>query len=178
MKKDIIITLLIIMLIAVFVLVTDFKSVEEYYLENAENVKPGDKTVTLSIRCDAILTSGKEIPPRLSSVIPSDGAVLAETEYVLREGDTIFDILVRAAKTHRLQMEYSGSRELGTAYVEGIGGIYELDFGGLSGWTYLVNGETVQLSSSACALSEGDKIEWVYTLDIPAELAPGGAKND
>jgi len=177
MKKDIIITLLIIMLIAVFVLVTDFKSVDEYYLENAENVKPGDKTVTLSIDCRAILESGAEIPPRLASVIPHDGTVLAETEYVLREGDTVFDILVRAAKTHRLQMEYSGSEELGTAYVEGIAHIYELDFGGLSGWTYTVNGETVQLSASACTLSNGDRIEWIYTLEPPAELHAGGAKN-
>ena len=178
MKKDIIITLLIIMLIAVFVLVTDFKSVEEYYLENAENVKPGDKTVTLSIDCRAIIESGAEIPPRLAAVIPPDGIILAETEYVLREGDTVFDILVRATKTHRLMLEHSGSAELGTVYVEGIGGIYELDFGGLSGWTYLVGGERVQKSASACKLSDGDKIEWVYTIDLPEEFLSGGAKND
>ena len=178
MKKDIIITLLIIMLIAVFVLVTDFKSVDEYYLENAENVKPGDKTVTVSIDCSSIIASGAEIPARLAAVIPHDGIILAEAVYVLREGDTAFDILVRAAKTHRIQMEYSGSKELGHIYIEGIAHIYELDFGGLSGWTFLVNGERPKVGASSVSLSDGDRIEWVYTVDLPDDFEKAGEEND
>lgn len=178
MKKDIIITLLIIMLVAVFVLATDFKSVEEHYLENAENVKEGDAAVVISIRCDTVLDNMEKLDPALTPYVPSDGTVLAETKYALREGDTAFDILVRAAKTHRIQMEYSGAKETKTVYIEGIANIYEFSCGDLSGWTYLVNGERPQVGSSACTLRDGDKIEWVYTCELSEDLLQGGAKNE
>ena len=176
MKKDIIITLLIIMLLAVFVLNTDFKSVEDYYLENAENPKEGDATVLISIRCDTVLDNMEKLDPALISSVPEDGTVLAETRYVLREGDTAFDILTRAVKTHRIQMEYTGSKELGTVYVEGIANLYEFSCGDLSGWTYLVNGERPQVGASACKLREGDKIEWLYTCELSEDLLQGGEK--
>ena len=164
------------MLLAVFVLVTDFKSVDEYYLANAENVKEDDAAVSLSIRCDTVLDNMEKLEPALAPFVPSDGEVLAETEYVLREGDTVFDILVRAAKTHRIQMEYSGSEKSGTVYVEGIANLYEFSCGDLSGWTFLVNGERPQVGASAYKLRDGDKIEWVYTCELGDDILQGGAK--
>ena len=178
MKKDIIITLLIIMLVAVFVLATDFKSVEEYYLENAENVKPGDATVLLSIRCDTILDNMEKLDPALISFVPSDGTVLAEKEYVLREGDTVFDILTRAVKTNRIQLEYSGSPQTKTVYIEGIANIYEFSCGSLSGWTYLVNGERPREGASAYEPKDGDRIEWLYTCELSEDILNGGANGE
>lgn len=176
MKKDIIIILLIIMLCAVFVLNTDFKTVEQYYLENAENVTEGDETVFISIRCDAVLDSMDKLDPALKGFVPKDGVILEKTEYVLRDGDTVFDILSRAVKKHRIQMEYSGSPGASTVYVEGLGYLYEFSCGELSGWTYLVNGEVTQAGASALKLNDGDVIEWVYTCSLSDGLLQGGTK--
>jgi hypothetical protein len=177
MKKDIIIFLLIIMLAAVFVLNTDFKTVDEYYLENAENVKEGDATVSISIRCGTVFDNAEKLDPSLWEFVPEDGVILAQTQYVLREGDTVFDILVRAVKTHRIQMEYSGSPEARTVYIEGISHLYEFSCGELSGWSFLINGELTQLGASAFTLSDGDVIEWVYTCDLSRDILQGGVDN-
>ena len=141
-----------------------------------ENVKEGDAAVSLSIRCDTVLDNMEKLEPALAPFVPSDGEVLAETEYVLREGDTVFDILVRAAKTHRIQMEYSGSPEARTTYIEGISHVYEFSCGELSGWSFLVNGELTQVGASAYKLSDGDVIEWVYTCELGDDILQGGAK--
>ncbi|MBQ8404076.1 MAG: DUF4430 domain-containing protein [Clostridia bacterium] len=178
MKKDVIIFLLIIMLCAVFVLTTDFKTVDEYYLENAENIKEGDATVFISIRCDTVFDNAEKLAPALWEFVPEDGVILAETEYVLRDGDTVFDILTRAAKTRRIQMEYSGSAESRTVYIEGISHLYEFSCGELSGWSYLVNGEIPQLGASSYTLSDGDVIEWVYTCDLSRDILQGGVANE
>jgi hypothetical protein len=105
--------------------------------------------------------------------------MLLQTEYVLREGDTVFDILTRAVKTHRLQMEYQGSADgiYGTVYIEGIGHLYEFSCGELSGWHYLVNGDSPQVGCSAYVLSDGDVIEWVYTCDLSRDIIQGGVSN-
>lgn len=180
MKKDIVVFLLIIMLCAVFVLNTDFKTVEQYYLENAENVTEADNTVFISIRCDAVFESMDKLDPNLKDFIPKDGVILEKTEYVLRDGDTVFDILSRASKTRRIQMEYSGSADkaLRTVYIEGIAYLYEFSCGELSGWTYTVNGKTPQVGCSAYTLSDGDVIEWIYTLDVSRDILQGGASNE
>ncbi|MGN1095427.1 MAG: DUF4430 domain-containing protein [Eubacteriales bacterium] len=167
MKKDIIIALLIIMLAAIFIMNTDFSSVEDYYLEHAEDITEDSMSVSLSIRCDSILENTDKLDKELFAFIPPDGILLSETEYVLRDGDTVFDILLRAVKKNRLQMEYKGSESniYGTVYVESIGYIYEFSCGPLSGWTYTVNGESPRVGCSNYTLSDGDIIEWIYTCD-------------
>ncbi len=175
MKKDIIIVLLAIILVSLFVLNTDFKSVEEYYAEHAEDITEGSETVFISIRCDTILENMEKLDKNLYEFVPDDGVILEKTEYVLREGDSVFDILSRAAKTHQIQMEYKGT---GGVYVEGIGYIYEFYCGELSGWTYVVNGEVPQVACSSYILSNGDVIEWVYTCNISRDILQGGAANE
>lgn len=162
------------MLLAVFVLNTDFKSVEDYYLENAENIAEGDESVFISIRCDTILDNMEKLDPALLPFLPEGGTVLAKTQYALREGDTVFDILSRAVKTHRIQMEYSGSAKMGTVYIEGIANFYEFSCGDLSGWTYLVNGERPTVGASSFKPKNGDFIEWVYTCELSEDIFRGG----
>lgn len=175
MKKDIIIVLLAVMLAALFVLNTDFKSVDEYYLEHAEDITEESETVFISIRCDTILGNMEKLDKNLYEFVPDDGVILAKTEYVLREGDSVFDILSRAVKNNQIQMEYTGTVGV---YIEGIGYLYEFSCGELSGWTYLVNGEVPQVACSAYTLSDGDVIEWVYTCDVSRDILQGGAANE
>ena len=176
MKKDIIVILLAVMLVAVFVLNTDFKTVEEYYTEHADDISEGDETVFISIRCDSIFENADKLDPTLKDIVPKNGAILERTEYVLRSGDTVFDVLVRAIRKNKLQMEYRGSKD--NAYIAGISYIYEFSCGELSGWSFYVNGKLTQVGASAYKPCDGDVIEWVYTCDLPRDLIQGGASNE
>ena len=174
MKKNI---LLIVSAILVAVLLLHgvrFQSVDEYYLEHSEDIKPGSPTVTMSIRCDTVLKNYERLDKSLQSekYVPKNGEILKSTQYVLREGDTVFDILSRAVRRNHIQMEYQGAdkNQYGTVYIEGINYIYEFSCGPLSGWMFLVNGEAENKGCSAVTLKNGDVIEWVYTCDLGRDL--------
>ncbi len=143
------------------VALVDIKAPSDYY-----GVAPdkGDVIgrVTMSIDC-SILAGRVQ-----SKDIPQDGVILPETTFELAEGETVYDILVEAARLHTIQMESEGTG--GITYVAGIGYLYEFDYGDLSGWVYQVNGETPSVGCAAYALSDGDVIRWRYTCDLGYDL--------
>jgi cytoskeletal protein RodZ len=95
---------------------------------------------------------------------PSDlGTILKTTTVQVKAGETIFSVLLSVANSKGIQVDYSGKGAL--AYVEGIQNVYEFDYGPRSGWTCLRNGSTIEKSSGAIQVQEGDHIEWVYTED-------------
>ena len=55
-------------------------------------------------------------------------------------------------------------------YVAGISHLYEFDFGNLSGWMYRVNGFFPDVACGEYQLSDGDRIEWLYTCDLGRDL--------
>ena len=142
----------------------DFQSADDYYGAQTpkENVIG---TVTLEIRCD-VLNGKTDL-----SYIPEDGIILEKTEFALAEGESVFDILEEAVRANRIQMEYGGTGDL--IYIKGLGYLYELAHGDLSGWVYHVNGESPSVGCAMYTLSDGDTIVWHYTLnqgkDIPQE---------
>ncbi len=140
---------------------TDIQSAQDYYGGESTPAQAVG-TVTLSIRCDLI--AGKTDAPH----IPENGVILDKTEYAFSAGDTVFDILTQAARTNGIHMEYSGSPEM--AYIQGIGNVYEFDFGDLSGWVYHVNGESPSVGCGEYTVSDGDVIEWLYSLDLGNDL--------
>ena len=101
------------MLVALVIKGTNIQSVDEYYLTHIDDIRPDSETVTISIRCDTVLSNLDDLDPALKQgdYIPSDGVILPPTEYVLRSGDTVFDILDRAVRYNKIQMEYQGSDE-------------------------------------------------------------------
>ncbi len=140
------------------------QSVDEYYLVHIDDIQPDSKTVSISIRCDTVL--GKQT----ADYIPADGSILKKTEYVLRDSDTVFDLLIRAAKHNKIPVEYDGGNLTATAYIKGIQNLYEYDFGPTSGWLYKVNGELEGVGCSDYVLSDGDVIEWVYSLNLGKDV--------
>lgn len=169
MKKDLLAILFVILVIAAVINGTHIQSVDEYYLTHIDDITPESETVTISVRCDTILDNWEDLWPELQSdeFVPPDGVILPETEYVLREGDTVFDILDRAVRYNRIQMEYQGAdkNSFGSVYIQGIHYLYEFSCGPLSGWMYRVNGEFPNYGCSKYELEDGDVIEWVYTCD-------------
>lgn len=168
MKKDIIISLILVIAISIFVMNTDFKSVDDYYTEHAADITDGCETVFISVNCKSVLSNMDKLDKNLVSFIPDDGIIIPKTEYVLREGDTVFDILKRATAINKVQMEYSGGKNSAykSVYIEGIGYLYEFSCGAYSGWSYKVNGEEPKKGCSSYKLSDKDVIEWIYTVDF------------
>ncbi len=137
---------------------TDFKSAESYYSGIDQEKENATGTVTMSIRCD-ILNGMTD-----SEYIPKDGCILPDTEFKIKEGETAYEILIEAARQYGISIDHKGGSEI--IYISGINYLYELDYGDLSGWVYKVNGELPSVGCAGYKLSDGDKIEWCYTLDL------------
>lgn len=174
MKKDILSISVIIFLIAVVINGTNIQSIDEYYLTHIDDITPYSETVTISIRCDTILDNYDDLDPALRSeeFVPTDGVILPPTEYVLRPGDTVFDILDRAVRYNKIQMEYQGADQnsYGSVYIQGIHYLYEFSCGHLSGWMYRVDGEFPNYGCSKYKLKDGQIIEWIYTCDLGRDI--------
>ena len=174
MKKDILAVFAIILIVAAVINGTHIQSVDEYYLTHIDDITSESETVKISIRCDTILDNYGNLEPALQSdeFVPPDGIILPETEYVLREGDTVFDILDRAVRYNRIQMEFQGADEnsYGSVYIQGINYLYEFSCGPLSGWMYRVDGEFPNYGCSKYKLRDGQVIEWVYTCGLGTDV--------
>lgn len=170
MRKDILAAAFVILVLAVVISGTNIQTVDEYYMTHIDDITPESETVSIVIKCDTVLDNYNKLDKELRSekYVPADGVILAKTEYVLRPGDTVFDILDRAVRYNRIQMEYQGADEnsFGSVYVQGIHYLYEFSCGPLSGWMYMVNGTFPNYGCSKYELKDGDSIEWVYTCDL------------
>lgn len=153
--------------------------------DKTENGAENDKELycTLSVRCDTILDNMSALNPEKVSIIPADGVVLSERQVEFFEGETVFNLLKRELKKNKIHMEFANTPAYNSAYIEGIANIYEYDCGELSGWMYRVNGQFPNYGCSQYKLSSGDKVEWLYTCDLGADIgggyrADGGQKNE
>lgn len=173
-KKDILAALIIILLLAFVISGTKIQSVDEYYLTHIDDITPQSATVTLSIECKTVLENLSVLDPALKAgnFVPEDGVILPCKRYVLRPGDTVYDILSRAVRYNKIQMEYQGAdkNSFSSVYIKGINYLYEFSCGPLSGWMYTVNGIFPQYGCSKYELSDGDRIEWVYTCDLGRDV--------
>jgi hypothetical protein len=140
------------------------QSVEDYYRVNDGAIQSESKVVTLSIRCDSV--AGKK------PGIGEDGIILDETEIPVKEGDSVLDVLILAAKQEKIPLDYEGGEDvsLSSAYVRGINDLYEYDFGDQSGWLYSVNGEFPGTNCGDYIVKAKDVIEWVYTCDFGKDV--------
>ncbi|MBP1932541.1 DUF4430 domain-containing protein [Ammoniphilus resinae] len=110
----------------------------------------------------------------VSVVADQQQVILGETQVELKDGENVLDVLKRITREKKIQMEFSGSGSF--AYVEGINNIYEFDRGPKSGWMYRVNGTFGGKSAGATKIKTGDRIEWLYTLDLGKDLERGSSQ--
>ncbi len=135
-----------------------------------ENAAP---TCTASISCAAILENLDRLNAEKADLIPADGVLLAPTAVEFTEGESVFDVLKRVCRENKIHMEFSETPVYQSAYIEGIGNLYEFDCGEGSGWMYRVNGEFPNYGCSRYTLADGDTVEWVYTCDFGADVGGG-----
>lgn len=124
----------------------------------------------ISISCAAILENEEMLDPQKAELVPEDGIILDECEINFSKGESVFDLLLRVCTENSIHLEFSKTPMYNSAYIEGIGNLYEFDCGSLSGWMYSVNGEFPNYGCSSYIVSDKDIIEWVYTCDLGADV--------
>ncbi|MBE6834661.1 MAG: DUF4430 domain-containing protein [Ruminococcaceae bacterium] len=128
---------------------------EDYY-NSSVNKNNTVGHVYLTVRCDTIM--GKD-------GAPDNPVILEKGEYEIKEGDTVYVVLAEALRENGIMFEHNSSY-----YISGINNLYEFEYGDLSGWMYLVNGETPSVGCGEYVLKDGDDIQWLYTCDIGNDL--------
>lgn len=157
-KNNFILFFVIALILILICILLDIKTKDEYYsnVETSKSNLIGE--VTMAIKCDALLDITD------SSHVPDGGIILKETNFSISKGDSVYDVLIEAARRYSIIIENDGTEDM--AYIAGINNIYEFDFGDLSGWTFCVNGKQSTVGCSQYFLSDGDVIEWKYTLTL------------
>lgn len=140
------------------VLAVKIQTPEEYYRRNIDDVQPDSLTVTMSVSCETI-----------KDELDGDYIIIPETEFVLLEDDTAFTVLERVLAYNEIPFDYNGTPGTGV-YVKGINGIYEMDYGEMSGWMYTVNGEFPDEGGGSYEPQDGDVIKWLYTREIGHDI--------
>lgn len=174
MRKDILVIAFIALLIVILFKGTKIQSVEEYYLTHIDDITEDSETVFITIEAKTLLDNWEMLDKSLQSpqYVPSNGIILEKTEYVLRSGDTVFDILQRTIRHNQIHLDFQGASEniYQSVYVKGINHLYEFSAGPLSGWMYQVNGEFPDYGVSKYELENGDEIEFIYTVELGRDI--------
>ena len=134
-------------------------------------------TCTISISCATILDNMDDLDPEKTELVPADGWLLQPVTVTFQAGESVFDVLVRTCREQNIHMEYVNTPMYNSAYIEGIGNLYEFDCGNLSGWMYQVNEWFPTYGCSRYALHDGDVIRWVYTCDLGADVGDNSMGN-
>lgn len=136
-------------------------------VEETTQPQPQNQTVTIAISCKTAINNGVNTQPGFTH-LPSNGVILSTMEVEIKDGDTVFDVLVKATRQKGIHMEYTGSGS--NIYIEGINNLYEFDGGRKSGWMYSVNGWYPNYGCGTYKLKANDVIEWNYTCDLGNDL--------
>lgn len=144
-------------------------------------VEPGDieidhnnqKTCYLTISCATILDNMGDLVEGKEVLVPADGMILPRTEVTFYEGESVFDVLQRETRDRGIHMESSFTPMYNSAYIKGIGNLYEFDCGSESGWEYSVNGWFPNYGVSRYVVQQGDEVEFLYTCDLGRDLGTG-----
>lgn len=136
-----------------------------------KNNKDEKITVSIQIRCDNLSKDMSKLTDEAKApYVPSNGVILAKTEYRCKKGTTVYDVLYAVCRNNSIHIESSYTPVYGSYYIEGINHLYEFDGGSESGWMYRVNGGYPDYGCSSYKLKDGDSIVWAYTCNLGKDL--------
>ena len=137
--------------------------------ENAE-ISDVALSCTLTVKCDTLLDNLEFLDQEKTELVPEDGVIYQAKNVTFYEGESVFNVLSRELKVNKIHFEFVNTPAYNSAYIEGIGNLYEYDCGELSGWMYKVNGWFPNYGCSRYKLEDGDVVEIVYTCDLGADV--------
>lgn len=126
--------------VCAFILFSKIETPKEYYSYNLPVITEDSQIVTLSI-------------------MDGDRAIVSLDEYVLLEGDTVFDMVHRVTRAKGIPIGYVSGWDI---YISSLGDLSEGDRGATSGWVYYVNGVQPQVGVGSYRLQPGDVVELRY----------------
>jgi hypothetical protein len=129
--------------------------------------KTDKETTNTTTKSTTVTTKPSSIKENVTIMIIGSkeiGVILPKSKVIIKNGDTVLDVLLKSAKDHHFDVEYSGSGAM--AYIEGIYNLYEFDYGPKSGWNFKINGSIVNKSSDMVKVKIDDYIEWIYSEDF------------
>lgn len=153
--KNYLALLLAVALLLTLILCTELRSPEEYY-GGSLTVSDPVGSITLSVSCETVAGQAEHLP--------DDGVLLAPITVEFESGESLYSVFCRAARAKQLLLGWSGAGE--SAYLTSVNGLSEADFGSLSGWVYLVNGERLSVGMGGYLPQDGDVIRLVYSLEL------------
>lgn len=133
---------------------------------------------TFTITCSTILDNMDDLDPEKVELVPKDGIILKRQKVQFKDGESVYDVLVRVCKDNKIHMESSWTPMYNSAYIEGINNLYEFDCGSLSGWMYKVNEWFPNYGCSRYQLKNGDDIVWCYTCNLGYDVGGGYATGE
>ncbi len=130
-----------------------------------EEASDDKQTVSLTVTCEDVLDKMDALPKEKHSLIPQNGIMYADSCVEIKEGESVFDILKRELIASGVHLEFSLTPVYNSAYIEGIGNLYEFDCGKRSGWKYSVNGKSPPVGCSDYKIKAGDSIVFIYKVE-------------
>ena len=125
--------------------------------------KPDTISCTIEIRCDSLNENRDILEPSLLEYVPEDGILLTRTRVTAAKKSSVYDVLSQVCHAKKIALDAEYTPMYGSYYVRGIGHLYEMDAGDMSGWLYTVNGKKPDVGASSFILSEGDAIVRGYS---------------
>lgn len=139
--------------------------------ESGSDTKTDDSlTCYVTISCAQIRNNMDQLADGKASLVPSSGKLLSRTAVTFHAGETAFDVLKRVTTDNRIHMESRFTPAYNSAYICGIGNLYEFDCGPESGWMYCVNGWYPNYGVSNYELKDQDELQFNYTCDLGRDL--------
>lgn len=138
-------------------------------LNSSDNIE-NHLECTLSVKCTSVLQNISKLDKEKLEILPSDGIIFPETKVIFYDGESAYNILAREMKKNQIHIDIVNTPMYNTVYIRGISNLYEHDCGELSGWLYLINGKTPPYGCSQYILNNGDRVEFVYTCDLGADV--------
>ncbi|MFZ2247823.1 MAG: DUF4430 domain-containing protein, partial [Ruminococcus bromii] len=133
---------------------------------------------TFTITCSTNLDNMDDLDPEKIELVPKDGIILKKQKVQFKEGESVYDVLVKVCKDNNIHMESSWTPMYNSAYIEGINNLYEFDCGSLSGWMYKVNEWFPNYGCSRYVLKNGDDVVWCYTCNLGYDVGGGYATGE
>lgn len=160
--KNLIFGVVIISFIAFFFGFGKLKTKNQYY-NNDSNDKKAIGKISFSIECNTIKDEAKDN-------MYKTGILFKDNDLVIYEDETVYDVMVRLQKDKKITMDAEYSELYNSSYVKGLFGLYEFDYGDLSGWIYHVGDIEPSVGCSEWTVKDGDIVRWLYTKDLGRDL--------
>lgn len=146
------------------------KQTEIQVIPEIKETEDTAKYITLSVSAKTLLDKKDLMNQEKVELVPKDGWIFPAQKVEFYEGESAFNVLLREMKKNKIHMEYVMTPIYNSNYIEGIGNLYELDCGELSGWMYAVNDLAPNLGTTNYILNDGDVVKLLYTCDLGRDL--------